>query len=120
MKFYLTDTKEKKEITVRNWNGSGYDPDCFYDLEINFPENHERIDGGDAYICTSDEYEELKDWWEDEIEAMNSGTQAHAWIIASKSKKIYAYSQIEPLASDCYCISLQPFHVLSVAAVFFI
>lgn len=77
MKFYLTDTKEEKEITVRNWNGSGYGPDCFYDLEINFPENHERIDGGDAYICTSDEYEELKDWWEDEIEAMNSGTQAH-------------------------------------------
>lgn len=34
-------------------------------------------DGGDAYICTSEEYENLKDWWEDEINAMNNGTQAH-------------------------------------------
>ena len=34
-------------------------------------------DGGDAYICTSEEYESLKDWWEDEIDAMNNGTQEH-------------------------------------------
>lgn len=77
MKFYLTDTHEEKEITVKSWDGSGYGPDCFYDLEINFPEDHERVDGGDAYICTSEEYEELKEWWEEEIEAMNNGTCAH-------------------------------------------
>lgn len=77
MKFYLIDTKEEKEITVKSWNGSGYGPDCFYDLEVNFPADHEKVDGGDAYICTSEEYEGLKDWWEDEIAAMNNGTCAH-------------------------------------------
>lgn len=77
MKFYLIDKKEEKEITVKSWNGSGYSPDFFYDLEVNFPANHERIDGEDAYICTSKEYEDLKDWWREEIEAMNNGTQAH-------------------------------------------
>lgn len=77
MKFYLTDTREEKEITVKSWNGSGYGPDCFYDLEINFPMNHERGDGGEAYICTSEEYEGLKEWWEEEIYAMNEGEQAH-------------------------------------------
>lgn len=77
MKFYLVDTKEEKEITVKSWNGSGYGPDCFNDLEVNFPANHEREEGGEAYICTSEEYEELKDWWIEEVEAMNNGTQAH-------------------------------------------
>lgn len=77
MKFYLKDIREEKEITVKSWNGSGYSPDCFGDLEVNFPAYHERVDGGDAYICTSEEYEELKDWWEEEIEAMNNGTQIH-------------------------------------------
>lgn len=73
MKFYLIDTQEEKEITVKSWNGSGYGPDCFNDLEVNFQEDHEMVDDGDAYICTSKEYEELKDWWEEEIEAMNEG-----------------------------------------------
>ena len=77
MKFYLTDTREEKEITVKSWNGSGYGPDCFYDLEINFQMDHERGDGGEAYICTSEEYEGLKEWWEEEIDAMNEGEQAH-------------------------------------------
>lgn len=77
MKFYLTDTKEEKEITVKSWNGSGYGPDCFGDLEINFPADHERVDGGDAYMCTFAEYEGLKEWWEEEITAMNNGTCAH-------------------------------------------
>lgn len=77
MKFYLIDTQEEKEITVKSWDGSGYGSDCFYNLEVNFPGNHERVDGDSAYICTSEEYEELKEWWEEEIEAMNNGIQAH-------------------------------------------
>ena len=77
MNFYIEDTQEEKEITVRSWNGSGYSPDCFYDLEVSFPEDHKKIDGGDAYICTTTEYEDLRDWWMAEIEAMNSGTQIH-------------------------------------------
>lgn len=77
MKFYLADTCEEKMIAVKRWDGSGYDPDFFGDLEINFPVDHERVDGGDAYICTSEEYEDLKDWWEEEIEAMNNGAQMY-------------------------------------------
>lgn len=77
MKFYLTDTHEEKEITVQIWNGSGYGPDCFYDLEINFPAYHDKVYGGEAYICTSEEYNDLKAWWIDEIDAMQNGTQAH-------------------------------------------
>lgn len=77
MEFYLIDTKEEKEIKVKRWNGSGYGEDFFGEMEVNFPTEHERVDGDSAYICTSEEYEELKEWWEEEIEAMNKGTQAH-------------------------------------------
>lgn len=77
MKFYLIDTQEEREITVKSWNGSGYGPDCFYDLETNFPADHERVDGDSAYICTSEEYDDLKEWWKEEIAAMNNGTCAH-------------------------------------------
>lgn len=77
MKFFLIDTHEEKEITIRSWNGSSYGPDCFCDLEVNFPVNHEMLEGGGAYKCTSEEYDDLKEWWKDEIFAMNSGTLAH-------------------------------------------
>ncbi|RGU89555.1 hypothetical protein DWW31_18630, partial [Clostridium sp. AF15-17LB] len=69
MKFYLKDTAEEKEITVKRWDGSGYGPDCFNDLEVLFPMEHEELEDEETYICTSKEYEELKDWWEEEIKA---------------------------------------------------
>lgn len=75
MKFLLSDTNEIKEITVKSWNGSGYGPDCFYDLETNFTQCHETVDADGTYICTSKEYEDLKFWWEEEILAMNNGIQ---------------------------------------------
>ena len=72
MKFYLTDTQETKEITMKNWTGSGYTPDYFYDMETYFPEEHEKDDDCNI-LCTSAEYESLKEWWEDEVEIMRNG-----------------------------------------------
>lgn len=76
MKFYLANTREEKEITVKSRKGSGYGPDCFSNLEVNFPVAHESVEDGEAYMCTSEEYEELKEWWEEQIAAMNNGTCA--------------------------------------------
>lgn len=87
MKFYLTDTFEEKEITIKSWNGSSYGPDCFYDLETNFPEDHEIVEDGEAYICTSEEYEELKKWWGEEVETMNNGTCAHDMDYSEQHKE---------------------------------
>lgn len=72
MKFYLTDTCEEKEIAVRPWTGSGYGPNCFGDLETNFPQDHETVDGDDAYLCTSAEYDELVEFWTEEIRCINA------------------------------------------------
>lgn len=72
MKFYMTDTREKKEILVRPWTGSGYGPDCFDDLEPNFPQEHKMLPGDIAYVCTSEEYAELLEWWIEEIRCINN------------------------------------------------
>lgn len=75
MTFFLSDTNEYKEITVREWNGSGYGPDCFGDLETNFPIIHKMDEGSDAYICTASEYDDLVEFWVEEIRCMNDGEQ---------------------------------------------
>ena len=42
---FLVNNKER-EITVREWMGTGYGPDCFNDLEVLFPSEHEKDDEG--------------------------------------------------------------------------
>lgn len=47
-----------------------WSPDCFGDLECNFPINHpDRICG--YIVATKAEVEELVDWWESEVENAN-------------------------------------------------
>lgn len=76
MKFYITETKESKEVTLRPFTyGSGYGSDCFHDLECNFPLDHDRLEGDDAYICTAAEYDALVEWWTEEVRCMNAGEE---------------------------------------------
>lgn len=74
MKFYIKETGETKEVTLKQWNGNGYNPDCFMDMETNFALNRKTLDGGEEYICTSEEYTDLVEWWEKEIELWGLGT----------------------------------------------
>lgn len=73
MKFYLSDTGEHKEIAIRRWEGSNYSPDCFGDLEVNFPRTHYFDESKGAYSCTSADYYKLVQWWTDEVTAWNNG-----------------------------------------------
>lgn len=77
MEFILTDTNERKEIVVRPWTGSGYGPDCFSDLECNAPQLYKKEEDGTAYCCTSAEYDELKEFWTEEIRCMNDREAGH-------------------------------------------
>jgi len=70
MKFQLTDrNNEIRTIRVLDENNI----DSFYDLEVNFPLDHERNDETDAYLCTETEYNELLDYWTAEVKAMREG-----------------------------------------------
>lgn len=72
MDFYLTDTHEKRGIAVCPWTGSGYGPDCFHDLDTSIRDRFEFSGMEDAYLCTSAEFIELVDFWEEEIRCMNA------------------------------------------------
>lgn len=60
-----------REIVIKTWDGTGYGPDVFGDMETNFPLDHNRLDGDDAYICTEEEYTELLSWWREYCEDAN-------------------------------------------------
>lgn len=61
-------------IQLCKWeSGNGYGPDCFQDLEVNFPAAHQRLDGSDEIVCTDSELDELIAWWQSECDAANSG-----------------------------------------------
>lgn len=72
MDFYLTDTHEKRGIAVRPWTGSGYGPDCFRDLDTSIPGRFTLSGMHDAYLCTAAEYNELVEFWTEEIRCMNA------------------------------------------------
>lgn len=59
-----------KKVELRNWQDDGwncgYSPDFFYDLETNF------VDGQDV---TEKEYQDLIDFWADEVSRHNAGEE---------------------------------------------
>lgn len=65
-------------ITLKYWHGgwdAGFDPDCFDDLECNFPMDHRGRDEEDDLIILAGEADTaaLIDWWKSECGAANSG-----------------------------------------------
>lgn len=64
--------QDVREIEIREWMGSDWGPDCFQDLEDQFPRDHEYSDELDAVICTEDEYLDLVKFWREEVRCMNA------------------------------------------------
>lgn len=69
MLFLVGDTY--REITLRAWNGSTYEPDCFSDLEVCVPSMYAREPGGNAFVLTAQEFADLLDFWTEEVRCMN-------------------------------------------------
>lgn len=73
MKFYLTDAKKYMSIEMRTWENDQWSPDCFQDMEVNVPSMYQHEDGGDAYLCTSEEFRQIVASWEEECRRMREG-----------------------------------------------
>lgn len=74
----LVQTETRRiEILLRYWNGgwnSGHSPDCFSDLETNFPLANPNVEGcGCAILANDKAVDELIDWWEEEVFSANKG-----------------------------------------------
>lgn len=68
-----TDTKKRYTLTLHVWEDGQWSPDCFGDLEPNFPSDHKCVAGGYEYLATQREVDELIDWWTTEAENANKG-----------------------------------------------
>ena len=64
---------ELKEITLRYWDGERWSPDCFGELERTVPGMYKLGDGNDAYIVTANEFAQIVDYWQSEIDLYNGG-----------------------------------------------
>lgn len=65
-----TDTKKRYTLTLHIWEDGQWSPDCFGDLEPDFPSNHKHVAGGYEYLATQREVDELIDWWTAEAERL--------------------------------------------------
>ena len=69
---------------VSGWN-AGYEPDCFEDLEVNFPMNHpKRVDGDWIIIASDAEVNGLIDWWKSECDTVNSGEEGECLYLSEE------------------------------------
>lgn len=73
----MTIKTEKRlvEISLRYWKGgwnAGYEPDCFQDLEPNFPMQFPEREEY-AILCLEKELVELIDFWSEECDLANEG-----------------------------------------------
>jgi hypothetical protein len=73
MKFAINGNESDiRTITVKAWNDQSFwGPDVFDDLETNFPRTHAKLPGSDILICTEEEYQEVVDYWTEEIQHEN-------------------------------------------------
>lgn len=66
------------KISLRCWKGgwnAGYEPDCFDDLEVNFPIDHPaRAEDDDTIILAPEsDLAALIEWWHDACDTANAG-----------------------------------------------
>lgn len=78
------------EITLRLWRGGwniGFEPDCFYDLETEFPMSFlNRVDGDSIIIASELDTKELIAWWTEECRAVNRGEDGVILVALTKDE----------------------------------
>lgn len=75
----ITETR-KIDITLRYFNGTNLDQDCFNDLEDAFMAGHKMLEGSDEYIATDEEVNDLIDFWKDNCKTANAGYDHNEYI----------------------------------------
>ena len=71
MKFKIIETGKIVEIRLVD-DDTGCD--CFWDMEVNFPSDHPGRDDDGNIICSQDDYDALKKYWQDEVDSYKDGT----------------------------------------------
>ena len=78
MNFKIIETGKVCEIRLED-DDTGCD--CFWDMEQNFPIDHPDRDDDDNIICTQEDYDDLKEYWQDEVDSYKDGTNPNWYNI---------------------------------------
>lgn len=70
------------DVTLKRWTPSGYTPDCFQDLETNINFN----DALNLPECSPEEFENLRNFWEEETRAANTGAESELLELSEDEK----------------------------------
>jgi len=71
MNFKIIETGEVKEIRIiDDYTGC----DCFWDMEVGFPHDHPGRDEDGNIVCSQADYDDLKNYWINEVETYQNGT----------------------------------------------
>lgn len=71
-----TDTRKTFQLSLRLWRSGwncGYGPDCFADIATDIPEDYAREVGGNAYLMTQAQLDDIVTWWTDEARNASKG-----------------------------------------------
>ena len=72
-KFYLKDTGKVMEVSAQEWTGSGFKPDCFYEIAVQDLSRFTYNEEEERYEITEKEFTELTEWWDQEFENWKQG-----------------------------------------------
>lgn len=68
----VSETGKEYEATLRRWTPDGWEPDCFGDMEPNFP--HENCIDEHGYVVTIEKaFNDLVEFWTNETANANEG-----------------------------------------------
>ena len=71
MNFRIIETGNVVEIRIIDDHTNS---DCFWDMEPNFPHDHPDRDDGGNIVCGQADYDDLKNYWINEVETYQNGT----------------------------------------------
>ena len=85
MKIYISDKKEIRTVTLREWEGGNWSQDMFQDMACNYrtdyPINPDNEDEMDCFATmTEQQYNEEVKWWRDECRKYNNH-DPNSWFV---------------------------------------
>jgi len=91
MRITIKETGKTYDVKLILWDGTQYGPDCFDDLEPNFPREHETLEGDYAVLSNQADFDNLVEWWTAETDAANRGEDGDGLCGLTESERENGY-----------------------------
>ena len=69
----VKETQKEFAVSLCEWKDGQWQPDCFYDFEVNVPKDYPKVEGSDAYEMPQKDFDGMVDYWKSECSDFNEG-----------------------------------------------